>query len=76
MPASSGKYSSLVTSCDSASTPSLAYSLSINSDWIGDVYVDSDWNYEEDRFEFNGEIKRGILPSFVVDGVLYGLIWI
>lgn len=45
-----------------------ADSLLVNDDWVGDVFVDSDYNYDEQRFEFTANIERGRLPAFDLEG--------
>lgn len=42
--------------------------LLVNNDWVGDVFVDSDYNYELERFEFESKIQRGKLPAFNLKG--------
>ena len=43
-------------------------SLLVNDDWVGDVIVDSEYNYELERFEFESNIERGKLPAFKLKG--------
>ncbi len=45
-----------------------ADSLVINNDWVGDVEIESEWNYDKRQFEFKANVKRGLLPSFNLDG--------
>lgn len=43
-------------------------SLLVNEDWVGDVIVDSEYNHELERFEFESNIERGKLPAFKLKG--------
>ena len=45
-----------------------ADSLMVNNDWVGDVFVDSEYNYDLERFEFESNIERGKLPAFKLKG--------
>lgn len=45
-------------------------SLQVNDDWVGDVIVDSEYNYELERFEFESTVERGKLPAFILKGFL------
>jgi hypothetical protein len=45
-----------------------ADSLLVNEDWVGDVFVESEYNYDLERFEFQSNIKRGKLPAFDLKG--------
>ncbi|MCT4623009.1 MAG: translocation/assembly module TamB [Schleiferiaceae bacterium] len=46
-----------------------ADSLLVNDDWVGDVRIESNWDYERELFQFTADIERGKLPSFSVDGI-------
>jgi len=46
-----------------------ADSLLVNDDWVGDVIVESDYNYDLEQFEFKADIERGNLPAFKLKGI-------